>query len=73
MAQRGTVERFIEEKGYGFIRPDGASEEVFVHYTDVAGNGYRSLREGERVAFEVKGGARRGPRAHNVRTDGSPD
>jgi CspA family cold shock protein len=68
MVQEGTVRQFDEEKGYGFVVVDGSDEELFVHYTDVTGEGYRSLRQGERVAFEVGGQhKRRGPRAKNVR------
>jgi CspA family cold shock protein len=48
----GTVRWFSEEKGYGFISPDYDDEEVFVHYTDVEGSGFRSLEEGERVSYE---------------------
>jgi CspA family cold shock protein len=68
MVQEGTVRRFNEEKGYGFVVADGSDEELFVHYTDVTGEGYRSLRQGERIAFEVGEQHRRmGPRARNVR------
>ena len=68
MDQEGTVRRFNEEKGYGFVVADGSDEEFFVHYTDVTGEGYRSLRQGERIAFEVRGQHKRmGPQAKNVR------
>ena len=54
MAQ-GTVKWFSNEKGYGFIaRPDG--DDVFVHFTAIAGDGYRSLAEGQEVEFEVVDG-----------------
>jgi len=50
---RGTVTRFSDEKGYGFISPDeDDDEEIFVHYTDIEGSGFRSLEEGERVSYE---------------------
>ena len=52
MAARGTVRSFSEQKGYGYISPDGEVEEIFVHYTDVEGSGFRSLEEGERVSYE---------------------
>ena len=55
---RGTVRWFSEEKGYGFICPDDVGEEVFVHYTDVEGEGFRSLGEGERVSYETASSAR---------------
>jgi cold shock protein len=72
MDQEGTVRRFNEEKGYGFVVADGSDEELFVHYTDVTGEGYRSLRQGERIAFEVGEQHRRmGPQAKNVRKDRS--
>ena len=48
IVQEGTVRRFNEEKGYGFVVADSSDEEFFVHYTDVTGEGYRSLRQGER-------------------------
>ncbi len=68
MVQEGTVRRFNEEKGYGFVVADGSDEELFVHYTDVTGEGYRSLRQGERIAFEVgEQHKRMGAQAKNVR------
>jgi cold shock protein len=66
----GTVKWFSEEKGYGFIFPDEGEEEIFVHYTDLEGEGFRSLKEGERVSYEA-GRSARGVRdreeAKNVR------
>jgi len=63
MAQ-GTVKWFNAAKGYGFIsREDG--EDVFVHYSAIIGDGFRSLEEGQRVEFEVTEG-RKGPQAANV-------
>jgi CspA family cold shock protein len=53
MAQQGTVKWFSQEKGYGFIQPDDGSEDVFVHYSGIAGGGFRSLEEGEKVTYEV--------------------
>lgn len=66
----GTVKWFSEEKGYGFISPDEGEEEIFVHYTDVEGEGFRSLAEGERVSYEPatrRRGARRREEAKEVR------
>ena len=63
MAQ-GTVKWFNAEKGYGFIsRDDG--DDVFVHYSAISGDGFRSLEEGQRVEFEVTDG-RKGQQASNV-------
>jgi CspA family cold shock protein len=65
MAQQGTVKWFSDEKGYGFIRPDDGSEDVFVHHTGIAGDGFKSLEEGEKVTYEVTQG-RKGLQAENV-------
>lgn len=60
----GTVKWFNAEKGYGFIsRANG--EDLFVHYSQIQGNGYRSLNEGDRVQFEITEG-RKGLQASNV-------
>ena len=67
--ETGTVKWFSNEKGYGFIRRANG-EEVFVHYTDIVGDGFRSLKEGETVDFEVASGDR-GPKAHGVTPHGS--
>jgi cold shock protein len=64
MAQ-GTVKWFNEDKGFGFIAPDGGAEDVFVHYSAIQGNGYRSLAENQRVEFNVEQGAK-GPQAGGV-------
>ncbi|MDZ4804664.1 MAG: cold-shock protein [Candidatus Eisenbacteria bacterium] len=64
MATRGTVKWFNETKGYGFIsRNEG--QEVFVHFSAIQGDGYRTLREGQEVEFEVQEGER-GLQASNV-------
>jgi CspA family cold shock protein len=65
MAQ-GTVKWFNAEKGYGFIAQDGGGPDVFVHYSAIASEGYRSLDEGQRVEFEVTQG-QKGPQADSVR------
>jgi CspA family cold shock protein len=62
---QGTVKWFNTEKGYGFISPDDGSEDVFVHHTGIAGGGFKSLDEGEKVTYEVVRG-RRGMQAENV-------
>ncbi|VEG51723.1 cold-shock DNA-binding domain-containing protein [Mycolicibacterium aurum] len=64
MAQ-GTVKWFNGDKGFGFIAPDGGAEDVFVHYSEISGNGYRSLEENQRVEFEVEQG-NKGPQAVRV-------
>jgi cold shock protein len=61
----GIVKFFNSEKGFGFISREGA-EDVFVHYSNIQGNGYRSLDEGQRVEFDVAPG-RKGEEAQNVR------
>jgi CspA family cold shock protein len=55
MKEQGTVKWFNAAKGYGFIQRE-SGEDVFVHYSAIVGNGYRSLEEGARVSFEVKTG-----------------
>ena len=64
MAQ-GTVKWFNDEKGYGFLAVEGGPD-VFVHYSAINGNGFRSLQENQRVEFEVVQGPK-GPQAENVR------
>lgn len=61
----GTVKFFNTEKGYGFISRDGGSD-VFVHYSNIEGSGYRSLEEGQAVEFDVAPG-RKGEEAQNVK------
>lgn len=60
----GTVKWFDDSKGFGFISQEGGKD-VFVHYTAVKGEGFRSLAEGDRVSFEVVEGPK-GPQAANV-------
>ncbi len=64
MAQ-GTVKWFNSEKGFGFIAPDDKSDDVFVHFSEISGSGYRSLEENQRVRFEITQGAK-GPQAVGV-------
>ncbi len=64
--ETGTVKWFNASKGYGFIQGD-QGEDVFVHYSSILGEGYRTLEEGQRVEFEVVVGDK-GPQAQNVNT-----
>ncbi|HEX4821182.1 MAG TPA: cold-shock protein [Acidimicrobiales bacterium] len=61
----GIVKFFNNEKGYGFISREG-EEDVFVHFSNIQGNGYKTLDEGQRVEFDVAPG-RKGEEAQNVR------
>jgi CspA family cold shock protein len=65
MAQ-GTVKWFNSEKGFGFIAVDSGDADVFVHYSEIEGKGFRTLEENQRVEFEVGQGTK-GPQATNVR------
>jgi CspA family cold shock protein len=65
MAITGTVKFFNAEKGFGFISREQGND-VFVHYSNIQGNGYRSLEEGQRVEFDIAAG-RKGDEAQNVR------
>jgi CspA family cold shock protein len=62
----GTVKFFNNEKGFGFITPSTGEKDVFVHFSNVVGEGYKSLEEGQQVEYEL-GVGRKGPEAQNVR------
>ena len=62
----GTVKWFNDAKGYGFISPEGGGKDIFVHHTAIQMEGYRSLSEGDKVAFDVVQG-QKGDQAENVK------
>jgi cold shock protein len=61
----GTVKWFNDAKGYGFIAPEDGEKDLFVHHTNIAGQGFKTLAEGAKVEFEPREGAK-GPEATNV-------
>lgn len=61
----GTVKWFSAEKGYGFIALDGGGDDVFVHFSAIQGNGFKTLEEGQAVEFELTKG-QKGDQAQNV-------
>jgi CspA family cold shock protein len=68
MAQTGVVKFFNTEKGYGFIKPDGGGNDIFVHITAVEQAGLRSLSEGQKISFEIEPDKKgKGPKAVNLR------
>jgi CspA family cold shock protein len=60
------VKWFNDQKGYGFIEQEGGGGDVFVHYSSIAGDGFKTLAEGDEVEFDVTQGPK-GPKAENVR------
>lgn len=64
--QTGTVKWFNEGKGFGFIAPDDGSKDLFAHYSEIRGSGFKTLTEAQRVEFEVAEG-KKGLQAVNIR------
>ena len=62
----GTVKWFNDSKGFGFITPEGGGEDLFAHFSEIQGNGFKSLKEAQRVEFVVKQG-QKGPQASQIR------
>ncbi len=65
----GTVKWFNESKGFGFISPSDGGKDVFVHFSAIQGDGFRTLTEGQSVTFDVEDGPK-GPQATNVQGEG---
>jgi len=66
--ETGTVKWFNESKGFGFISPSDGSPDVFVHFSSIQSDGFRSLNEGQAVTYKVENGPK-GPQASEVRVD----
>jgi len=64
--QTGTVKWFNDSKGFGFITPDGGGADVFAHFQDIQSDGFKSLKENQRVSFE-KGSGPKGEKAINIK------
>jgi CspA family cold shock protein len=62
---KGTIKWFSDQKGYGFITPEGGKKDVFVHFSAIQGSGFRTLAEGQQVQFEITPGPK-GDQAANV-------
>lgn len=66
MSQTGKIKWFNDAKGFGFVTPDDGSKDVFVHFSAIQGDGFKSLAEGDRIEFDVQQ-SEKGPKAANVR------
>ena len=65
--ETGTVKWFNDSKGFGFIAPEAGGKDLFAHFKEIRGEGFKSLSEGQRVTYEVTQG-QKGPQASNIRT-----
>jgi cold shock protein len=63
----GVVKWFNESKGFGFVTPDEGGNDIFAHFSDISGQGFRTLREGQRIEYDLKDGPK-GPQAANIRS-----
>jgi CspA family cold shock protein len=66
MSKTGKIKWFNDAKGFGFVTPDDGSKDVFVHFSSIQGEGFKSLAEGDKIEFEVQD-TEKGPKAANVR------
>ncbi len=64
----GIVKWFNDSKGFGFITPDDGGDDLFAHFSEIQGSGFKTLKEAQRVSFEVKAGPK-GKQAANIRPD----
>ena len=62
----GTVKWFNDQKGFGFITPDGGGPDLFAHFSEIQGDGHKTLTENQKVSFETKRGPK-GPQAANIK------
>ena len=66
MRSKGTVKWFNDQKGFGFITPEDGGKDLFCHYSNIVGDGFRNLQDGQAVEYDAAQG-QKGPEAQNVR------